>query len=51
MDLVARGGDAREILTSYYAADDAFYAQGFTKKWNAGPFTAIGFKSKVTDFA
>jgi hypothetical protein len=45
---VARGLDLREI--NGYAADDNYYPQGFEQKWRTGPFTSVGFKSKISDF-
>jgi hypothetical protein len=45
---VACGTDLREI--NGYAADDNYYPQGFERKWADGPFTSVGFKSKISDF-
>ena len=45
---VANGSDLREI--NGYAADDNYYPQGFDRKWADGPFTSVGFKSKISDF-
>jgi hypothetical protein len=44
---VAGGRDLRPLTP--YAADDTFYPQGFAKKWEAGAFQAVGFKTKVAD--